>query len=59
MAICPNCHTPDKEFFALKCHECNTPVGLGEQIMVSLVWTLTMWGIVLGVLYFSFRAIVG
>jgi|TARA_B110000971_G_scaffold135049_1_gene138115 hypothetical protein len=40
MSVCPNCHKKDKEFFAPLCHNCNEPVGFGEQIAHSLIWTL-------------------
>jgi hypothetical protein len=40
MAICPNCHVKDKNFFAPKCHACNTPVGFIEQCVHSLIWTI-------------------
>jgi hypothetical protein len=48
MAICPNCHTMDKGFFAPKCHACNTPVGFFEQILMSFLYNAT---IVIGFLF--------
>jgi len=53
MAICPNCHVKDKNFFAGKCHACNTPVGFIEQILHSLMWTTVN----LGMFIFFFYAI--
>ena len=55
MAICPNCHTMDKGFFAPKCHSCNTEVGFIEQMLTSLVWWTTT--IVVG--YIILRLIFG
>ena len=55
MAICPNCHTMDKGFFAPKCHSCNTEVGFIEQCLTSLVWWTTT--IVVG--YIIIRLIFG
>jgi len=40
MSVCPNCQKKDKEFFAPVCHNCNMPVGFGEQIAHSLIWTI-------------------
>ena len=42
MSICPNCHTMDKNFFAPKCHACNTPVGFFEQCFISLTYNVTL-----------------
>jgi hypothetical protein len=35
MAICPHCHTTDKNFFAPRCHACNSDVGFIEQVFFS------------------------
>jgi len=51
MSLCPNCHTKDKEFFAPKCHACNTPVGFIEQCLHSLLWTVTQVATVIGVIW--------
>jgi hypothetical protein len=52
MAVCPNCHVHDKNFFAGKCHACNTPVGFIEQCVISLVWTVTQFTVTFGIMYF-------
>ena len=48
MAICPSCHTMDKNFFAPQCHACNEPIGFFEQCFISLAYNvtviLTLWG---------------
>ena len=36
MALCPYCFQKEKEFFAEKCNECNTPVSFGHQVTGSL-----------------------
>jgi hypothetical protein len=59
MAVCPNCHTQDKNFFAGKCHACNTDVGFIEQCMISLVWTATQIGVLVGLFYFAKWLITG
>jgi len=49
MAVCPHCHAGDKTFFAPKCHNCNTEVGVGEQFAASImhfVGQLLAFGIV-------------
>lgn len=38
MAICPDCHSPDKNFFAPRCHNCNAEITMWEQIGVSLIF---------------------
>jgi hypothetical protein len=48
MALCPNCHKMDKEFFAPRCWNCNTEVGFGEQVAHSLVYTLITWAVTIG-----------
>jgi hypothetical protein len=35
MAICPHCHTTDKNFFAPRCHACNSDTGFFEQVFFS------------------------
>jgi hypothetical protein len=44
MAICPHCHVMDKNFFAPKCHACNTPVGFFEQVFASLLFNTVVLG---------------
>ena len=43
MSVCPHCHQMDKNFFAEKCHNCNTYVGFIEQCAHSLIWTVVPW----------------
>jgi len=47
MAICINCHTTDKGFFAPRCHACNEECGFWLQVLSSLVYNtsflLGMW----------------
>ena len=51
MSICPNCHTMDKNFFAPKCHACNTPVGFFEQCFISLTYNVTLVLTLVGMWY--------
>jgi hypothetical protein len=51
MAICPNCHTREKGFFAPKCFECNTEVGFFEQLITSVVCTITAIVVWVGGIY--------
>ncbi len=46
MAICPKCHTMDKNFFAGKCHACNSGVGFFEQIVHSIAFCLAFGGVI-------------
>ena len=32
MAICPECQTLDKNFFAYRCHACNQEIGFLRQL---------------------------
>ena len=41
MAICPECHTRDKPFFAPRCHACNSEIGFWYQLLGSYVATAT------------------
>ena len=41
MAICPECHTTDKPFFAPRCHACNSEIGFWYQLLASYVATAT------------------
>jgi hypothetical protein len=54
MAMCPNCHTPDKNFFAGQCHACNSEIGFIEQCIVSLIFFGVKAGAALGILWFLF-----
>ena len=59
MAICPYCQTHDKNFFAGKCHACNTPVGFFEQVFTSLVWTATYVGGTIFFIWLAFEVLFG
>lgn len=54
MAICPNCHTPDKNFFAPACHACNEQIPLIQQIIVSLIFFSVKALFVIAMLWFLF-----
>ena len=45
MAVCPNCHQMDKNFFAPQCHNCNEQVGFWEQVGHSLLFTVVSYGV--------------
>jgi hypothetical protein len=51
MAICINCHTTDKGFFAPRCHACNEECSFLMQCAASLVWTLTYIITTLGLMW--------
>ena len=57
MALCPNCHQMDKNFFAPRCHNCNTEVGFGEQVAHSLVYTVVTWTVMIGGMYLIYKLI--
>ena len=57
MAVCPNCHTKDKNFFAGQCHACNSQIGFIEQCIISLVWTVTEVAVVVGIIWLLFKLI--
>ena len=38
MAICPSCQTQDKNFFAPRCHACNSDIGFIEQVFFSVFY---------------------
>ena len=40
MAVCPECQTPDKPFFAARCYQCNTLIGFWNQVLTSLTLTV-------------------
>jgi uncharacterized protein (DUF983 family) len=53
MSLCPYCQSRDKEFFADKCHNCNTEVSFGEQVAGSAIYTaVTVVGWVAVILLF-------
>jgi len=51
MAICINCHTMDKGFFAPRCHACNEECGFLMQCAASLVATTVYVGTILFAFY--------
>ena len=51
MAVCPSCHSHDKDFWASKCHACNSEIGFFDQVFYSLVWTATQIGCLVGLWY--------
>ena len=40
MAICPECFSREKSFFAGRCEECNQPVGFLRQLIVQVAWSI-------------------
>jgi hypothetical protein len=52
MALCINCHTTDKGFFAPRCHACNEECGFLLQCATSIVATGTYLVATLVILYF-------
>jgi len=54
MAMCPNCHTADKNFWAGQCHACNSEIGFIEQCIVSLIFFSVKAAATLGILWFLF-----
>ena len=40
MAICPECQTLDKNFFAYRCHACNQEIGFFRQLLWQTVFVL-------------------
>ena len=54
MAVCPECHTPDKNFFAPRCHACNSEIPLIQQIIVSLIFFSVKAVFVIAMLWFLF-----
>jgi len=48
MSLCPYCQSHNKEFFADKCHNCNTEVSLGQQVAGSVTYVLTYAATILG-----------
>ncbi len=39
MAICPECFSSEKAFFASRCEECNQPIGFIRQSVFQILWT--------------------
>jgi hypothetical protein len=44
MALCPACFKTDKEFFASKCHACNTRIPFLVQCFYSAAYGLLALG---------------
>ena len=59
MAVCINCHTMDKGFFAPRCHACNEECGFLLQCAASMVATVVYFGVQLLGLFFVFWLIFG
>ena len=59
MAICINCHTMDKGFFAPRCHACNEECGFLEQVLASTIYNTVYIGGMIGVFYFILWLIFG
>jgi|SaaInl59LU_5_DNA_1037362.scaffolds.fasta_scaffold10560_5 uncharacterized protein (DUF983 family) len=57
MAVCPNCHQMDKNFFAPLCHNCNTHVGFWEQVAHSLLFTVVSYGTIALGMYIIWLAV--
>jgi hypothetical protein len=50
MALCPECQVTDKQFFAYKCHSCNSEIGFFRQLLwqtVYAVGSLLFFGLIL------------
>ena len=48
MAICPECFTKDKSFFAGRCHACNSEIGFFRQVIAQLIYvTVALGGFIL------------
>ena len=48
MAICPECFTMDKSFFAPRCHACNQRIGFLHQVIEQLLYvTVALGGFIL------------
>ena len=59
MAICPHCHTTDKNFFAPRCHACNSDTGFFEQVFFSTFYSAIQIGLFIFILYVLKIAIYG
>jgi len=57
MAICINCHTLTKGFFAPRCSECNEECGFIVQVFSSLLYVavqLAAWYIMIRLIFYFF-----
>ena len=43
MAICPECNTTDKPFFARRCHSCNQEIGFWRQTFAMYLFYGTVF----------------
>jgi hypothetical protein len=59
MSLCPECFVKDKNFFAPRCHACNSEIGFIRQCVWSFVWSVTYVTVTLGVIYFIFSLFSG
>ena len=59
MSVCPECFTHDKNFFAGRCHACNSEIGFIRQCLTSLLWTTTYAVVGLGTTFFILWLIIG
>ena len=56
MAICPNCHQTDKNFFAPQCHNCNSVIPFMQQVGYSITYAVVSYGIMFGGMYLIYKA---
>jgi len=59
MAICPECFSREKSFFAGRCEECNQPVGFLRQLIVQVAWYIVYVAVVVGSFSLLLMAISG
>jgi hypothetical protein len=59
MAICPECFSREKSFFAGRCEECNQPVGFLRQLVVQVAWYTVYVAVVVGSFSLLLMAISG
>ena len=59
MAVCPECFTQEKQFFASKCSECNSVVPFWTQCWVQALWSTVYVSSIIGGIYFIFWCFFG
>jgi hypothetical protein len=59
MSLCPECFVKDKNFFASKCHACNSEVSFLRQCTWSFVWSVTYFSVIVGTIILIMSAING
>ena len=59
MAICPECFSREKSFFAGRCEECNQPVGFFRQLLVQVSWYTVYVAVIVGTFSLLLAAISG